>query len=105
MCWTCTEVFRPPMFVPRGHGRSTQGTHIALAAFQGFIIEFFTAPDPTVIDDAFVRLVDEFLLADQRLHPTSERITDSRDVAELTCGGVTDEAVSPRTWPPRTRPW
>ena len=38
-------------------------SRIALAAFQGFIIEYFTAPDPSVVDDTFTRFVDEFLLA------------------------------------------
>ncbi|WP_243858346.1 TetR/AcrR family transcriptional regulator [Mycobacterium sp. DL440] len=38
-------------------------SRIALAAFQGFIIEYFTAPDPTFVDDTFARFVDEFLLA------------------------------------------
>lgn len=38
-------------------------SRIALAAFQGFIIEFFTADDPGYVDDTFRRFVDEFLLA------------------------------------------
>lgn len=38
-------------------------SRIALAAFQGFVIEFFTADDPTEIDDTLWRFVDEFLLA------------------------------------------
>jgi AcrR family transcriptional regulator len=38
-------------------------SRIALAAFQGFIIEYFTAEDPAGIDDTFARFVDEFLLA------------------------------------------
>ncbi|WP_431241026.1 TetR/AcrR family transcriptional regulator (plasmid) [Mycolicibacterium aichiense] len=38
-------------------------SRIALAAFQGFIIEYFTAPDPRFVDDTFARFVDEFLLA------------------------------------------
>jgi len=38
-------------------------SRIALAAFQGLIIEYFTAPDPTFVDDTFTRFVDEFLLA------------------------------------------
>lgn len=38
-------------------------SRIALAAFQGFIIEFFTADDPSVVDETFTRFVDEFLLA------------------------------------------
>jgi AcrR family transcriptional regulator len=38
-------------------------SRIALAAFQGMLIEYFTAPDPTYVDDTFRRFVDEFLLA------------------------------------------
>lgn len=38
-------------------------SRIALAAFQGMLIEYFTAPDPTYVDDTFTRFVDEFLLA------------------------------------------
>lgn len=38
-------------------------SRIALAAFQGFIIEYFTADDPGYVDDTFARFVDEFLLA------------------------------------------
>ncbi|MUL47208.1 TetR/AcrR family transcriptional regulator [Mycobacterium sp. CBMA293] len=38
-------------------------SRIALAAFQGFIIEYFTAPDTTYVDETFTRFVDEFLLA------------------------------------------
>lgn len=38
-------------------------SRIALAAFQGMLIEYFTAPDPTYVDDTFSRFVDEFLLA------------------------------------------
>ena len=38
-------------------------SRIALAAFQGFIIEFFTADDPAQVDETFTRFVDEFLLA------------------------------------------
>jgi len=38
-------------------------SRIALAAFQGLIIEYFTAADPTFVDDTFARFVDEFLLA------------------------------------------
>ncbi|CPT10085.1 transcriptional regulator [Mycobacteroides abscessus subsp. abscessus] len=38
-------------------------SRIALAAFQGFIIEFFTAEDQRYVDDTFTRFVDEFLLA------------------------------------------
>jgi AcrR family transcriptional regulator len=38
-------------------------SRIAMAVFQGFIIEFFTADDPTETDDTFGRFVDEFLLA------------------------------------------
>ena len=38
-------------------------SRIALATFQGLIIEYFTAPDPAFVDDTFARFVDEFLLA------------------------------------------
>jgi AcrR family transcriptional regulator len=38
-------------------------SRIALAAFQGLIIEYFTADDTNHVDDTFVRFVDEFLLA------------------------------------------
>lgn len=38
-------------------------SRLALATFQGLIIEFFTANDPTYVDDTFTRFVDEFLLA------------------------------------------
>jgi len=38
-------------------------SRIALAAFQGFLIEYFTADDPSYVDDTFARFVDEFLLA------------------------------------------
>lgn len=38
-------------------------SRIALAAFQGFIIEFFTADDPSYVDETFARFVDELLLA------------------------------------------
>jgi AcrR family transcriptional regulator len=38
-------------------------SRIALAAFQGLIIEFFTAEDQTFVDETFTRFVDEFLLA------------------------------------------
>jgi AcrR family transcriptional regulator len=38
-------------------------SRIALATFQGLIIEYFTAPDPAFVDDTFTRFVDEFLLA------------------------------------------
>ncbi|WP_319450018.1 MULTISPECIES: TetR/AcrR family transcriptional regulator [unclassified Mycobacterium] len=38
-------------------------SRIALAAFQGLIIEFFTAEDQTFVDDTFRRFIDEFLLA------------------------------------------
>jgi AcrR family transcriptional regulator len=38
-------------------------SRIALAAFQGMLIEYFTAPDPSYVDDTFRRFVDEFLLA------------------------------------------
>jgi AcrR family transcriptional regulator len=37
-------------------------SRIALAAFQGLIIEFFTAEDQTFVDDTFTRFIDEFLL-------------------------------------------
>jgi hypothetical protein len=36
---------------------------IALAALQGFIIEYFSADDPEQVDDTFARFIDEFLLA------------------------------------------
>lgn len=38
-------------------------SRIALAAFQGFIIEYFTSDDQSYVDDTFTRFVDEFLLA------------------------------------------
>lgn len=38
-------------------------SRIALAAFQGFIIEFFTTDDQRYVDETFARYVDEFLLA------------------------------------------
>lgn len=38
-------------------------SRIALAAFQGFIIEYFTTDDQSYVDDTFTRFVDEFLLA------------------------------------------
>jgi len=38
-------------------------SRIALAAFQGLIIEFFTAEDQTFVDDTFRRFIDDFLLA------------------------------------------
>ncbi|WP_231584563.1 TetR/AcrR family transcriptional regulator [Mycobacterium haemophilum] len=38
-------------------------SRIALAAFQGFIIEYFTTNDPDHVDDTFTRFLDEFLLA------------------------------------------
>lgn len=38
-------------------------SRIALAAFQGLIIEFFTTDDQSYVDDTFARFVDEFLLA------------------------------------------
>mgnify|MGYP002135159943 CR=1 FL=1 len=38
-------------------------SRIALATFQGLIIEYFTAPDPAFVDGTFGRFVDEFLLA------------------------------------------
>jgi hypothetical protein len=47
-------------------------SRIALAALQGFIIEFFTADDPGEIEDTFTRFVDEFLLAPWTPEPPSE---------------------------------
>ncbi|MEZ0049025.1 AcrR family transcriptional regulator [Mycobacterium sp. MAA66] len=38
-------------------------SRIALTAFQGLIIEYFTAEDTTIVDETFRRFVDEFLLA------------------------------------------
>ncbi|MCV7131778.1 TetR/AcrR family transcriptional regulator [Mycobacterium hodleri] len=38
-------------------------SRIALATFQGMIIEFFTTDDRAFVDDTFARFVDEFLLA------------------------------------------
>jgi hypothetical protein len=38
-------------------------SRIALVAFQGFIIEYFTADDQGFVDETFARFVDEFLLA------------------------------------------
>lgn len=38
-------------------------SRLALATFQGLIIEFFTADDPSHVDDTFTRFIDEFLLA------------------------------------------
>jgi AcrR family transcriptional regulator len=38
-------------------------SRIALAAFQGLIIEFFTSDDQTFVDSTFARFIDEFLLA------------------------------------------
>ncbi|WP_454561868.1 TetR/AcrR family transcriptional regulator [Mycobacterium haemophilum] len=38
-------------------------SRIALAAFQGLIIEYFTADDPDHVDATFARFLDEFLLA------------------------------------------
>jgi AcrR family transcriptional regulator len=38
-------------------------SRIALATFQGMIIEFFTSDDRAFVDDTFARFVDEFLLA------------------------------------------
>ncbi|WP_445169750.1 TetR/AcrR family transcriptional regulator [Mycolicibacterium sp. Dal123E01] len=43
-------------------------SRIALAAFQGLIIEYFTAADPSFVDDTFTRFVDEFLLAPWETH-------------------------------------
>lgn len=38
-------------------------SRLALATFQGLIIEYFTADDPTHVDETFTRFIDEFLLA------------------------------------------
>ena len=38
-------------------------SRIALTAFQGLIIEYFTAEDTATVDETFRRFVDEFLLA------------------------------------------
>jgi AcrR family transcriptional regulator len=38
-------------------------SRIALAALQGFIIEYFTADDPDHVDNTFARFIDELLLA------------------------------------------
>lgn len=38
-------------------------SRLALATFQGLIIEYFTADDPADVDDTFTRFIDEFLLA------------------------------------------
>jgi AcrR family transcriptional regulator len=46
-------------------------SRIALAAFQGFIIEYFTADDPRYVDETFARFVDEFLLAPWQDTPPS----------------------------------
>lgn len=48
-------------------------SRIALAAFQGFIIEFFTADDQSYVDDTFTRFVDEFLLAPFESRAASRR--------------------------------
>jgi AcrR family transcriptional regulator len=45
-------------------------SRIALAAFQGFIIEYFTAEDPDHVDDTFARFLDEFLLAPFEPNPS-----------------------------------
>ncbi|BBY60135.1 hypothetical protein [Mycolicibacterium sarraceniae] len=45
-----------------GHVAETR-SRIALAAFQGLIIDYFTAEDASFVDDTFTRFVDEFLLA------------------------------------------
>lgn len=36
---------------------------VGLTALQGFVMRYFTAEDPTLIDREFLRLVDEVLLA------------------------------------------
>ncbi|MGW4247848.1 TetR/AcrR family transcriptional regulator [Nocardia sp. NPDC004722] len=36
---------------------------LGLSALQGYLIRYFTAPDPTVIDREFLQLVDDVLLA------------------------------------------
>jgi hypothetical protein len=38
-------------------------SRIALATFQGFIIEYFTTDDQSYVDETFTRFIDEFLLA------------------------------------------
>ena len=38
-------------------------SRIALAAFQGFILKYFTADDPDQVDETLARFLDEFLLA------------------------------------------
>jgi AcrR family transcriptional regulator len=48
-------------------------SRIALAAFQGFVIEYFTADDPTYVDETFARFVDEFLLAPFPQHDPIKR--------------------------------
>lgn len=50
-------------------------SRIALAAFQGFIIEYFTADDPGYVDDTFARFVDEFLLAPWKQRGSPNRRT------------------------------
>jgi AcrR family transcriptional regulator len=51
-------------------------SRIALAALQGFIIEYFTADDPDHVDDTFARFIDEFLLAPfAPAHPSTQRKT------------------------------
>lgn len=48
-------------------------SRIALAAFQGFIIEYFTADDQSYVDETFARFVDEFLLAPWKTVDPSRR--------------------------------
>jgi AcrR family transcriptional regulator len=45
-------------------------SRLALATFQGLIIEFFTADDQGYVDDTFTRFVDEFLLAPFEREPS-----------------------------------
>jgi hypothetical protein len=45
-----------------GHVAETR-SRIALATFQGLIIEYFTADDQGFVDETFARFVNEFLLA------------------------------------------
>lgn len=45
-----------------GHIAETR-SRIALTAFQGLIIEFFTTVDTEIVDETFRKFVDEFLLA------------------------------------------
>ncbi|MEE3067436.1 MAG: TetR/AcrR family transcriptional regulator [Actinomycetota bacterium] len=50
-------------------------SRIALAAFQGFIIEYFTSDDPDYVDDTFARFLDEFLLAPFQSHTRTTKET------------------------------